>query len=1156
MFGLDVSKDMEAIRRLIGVCPQHNVLYDRLTVRQHLVLFARVKGMRMEQVQTAVTDMSRDAELLPFLDQYVESLSGGQKRKLSVSLALLGDNRVVFLDEPTAGMDPASRRSAWALLEKKKAGRLIILTTHSMEEADRLSDRIAIMASGRLQCCGSSLFLKRTYGAGYSLDVLHEPDEGGQAGIVGCVHRHIPEAEVVSRVPMEVVMKVRFDRAAAFPALLEELDQQRPAWGINSVSVEPTTLEEIFLKVAQTASEAEKEGGGGDGREEEEKQDGGGDGVLSHGVGANGYAGVSARPSALHLFGLQLYALFVKRYIHSRRSPRMWRFAIGTPLILTLIGGAIRTKTPGAFPIKAMTTSDYSPLLLPMLNTSSSPLLPPPLWSSLGVDTVMPLSPLALNLTSPAVPLGQTTIDGMAQWLWSSVTSGGGGPYYGAYAASTEGGVGQLQLFVNTSAVFSLPSFLNLYDTALLRSATGSANASILTSVQPFPRTLQEQSLSNAFTTPIFLSIALSAVSSFFAFYAVYERKSGVQHLQHISGLTPAAYWLGHWLFDYLTFLFTATLILLTLSAFGTPDLLSLAALPVTLLTIVLYGLAIVPFAYAFSTPFKDPVMAQGLLMALCSVTSGYLVTLSLILDLLPSTRATNATLKFFYRLLPPFCLGEIITGLSSRTVVIIYGRVMPIWSFDLIGWPMVYLLVDVIVFSLLLGLRAHWRRAYNLLRQSWQQRHDAEGGWQRVDGGAGVPVDVSPVQVEDPEVVAERERLSASTGPIEGEQVTVRGLRVVYPAQGKTSAKVALDDVYLSVRGSECLGLLGVNGAGKTSLLKVLTNEVLPTRGSMFLAGIDPAVDPAAVYQRVGYCPQFDALIDELTGRDHLTLFARIKGPHLLPTPGAKHLHVAVFHHCCSTLTPLLCVWCVGVHGAALPRLVQHLVSRLDLQVGVIDRPVKEYSGGNKRKLCVGLALIGEPSIVFLDEPSTGVDPFSRRLMWSLISSTMRGRSVILTSHLMEEVEALCQRIAILSHGRLQCTGTSKQLIARYGDNLEVHVQVKDPAVKATVVDAIRRTLPAAQCAQVDDVTMRWQVPASAEFAGGWEGRGGGGGMTLGGGGRGGVTVGRLFGWMEGIKTSVASGEGGMDYTVRQQTLEQVFLRLAALDAVEREEV
>ena len=721
--------------------------------------------------------------------------------------------------------------------------------------------------------CGVST--RDRYGAGYSLDVLHEPDEAAQQAIVGCVHRHIPEAELVSRVPMEVVMKVRFDRASAFQALLEELEQQRPTWGINSVSVDPTTLEEIFLKVAQTASEAEKE----------EKQ-GGADPLPA--AGANGYAPLAShsRPPPVRLFLLQLYALFIKRYIHSRRSPRMWRLAIGAPLFLTLIGMAIRTKTPPTYPVKALTTSDYSPLLLPIFNTSSSASLPPPLWSSFGVDHVLPLTPAELNLTSSISPLGAPTISGMAQWLWNSVTTGGG-PYYGAYASSTDGGVGQLQVFFNTSAVFSLPAFLTLYDSALYRAAMGAPNASITASVQPFPTTLQEQSLVNAFTTPIFLSIALSAVSSFFAFYAVYERKCNVQHLQHISGLSPAAYWLGHWLFDYLTFLFTACLICIVLAAFGTPDLLSADSAQVTGLAIALYGLAIVPFAYAFSTPFKEPVIAQGLLMALCSIASGYLVLLSLILDIIPSTRSLNATLKFFYRLLPPFCLGEIISGLSSRTVILIHGRVMPLWSFELIGWPMLYLLVDVLAFSLLLALRAHWRRIHSLLRQAWQRQQRRAP----LAGDEAHLVDVDPVQVEaDPEVIAERARLFASTGPVQGEQVTVRGLRVVYPSQGKTGPKVALDDVYLSVRDSECLGLLGVNGAGKTTLLKVLTDEVLPTRGSMFLAGIDPAVDPAAVYQRVGYCPQFDALIDELTGRDHLTLFARIKGAILHATALPTH--------------------------------------------------------------------------------------------------------------------------------------------------------------------------------------------------------------------------------------------------------------------------
>ena len=226
-------------------------------------------------------------------------------------------------------------------------------------------------------------------------------------------------------------------------------------------------------------------------------------------------------------------------------------------------------------------------------------------------------------------------------------------------------------------------------------------------------------------------------------------------------------------------------------------------------------------------------------------------------------------------------------------------------------------------------------------------------------------------------------------------------------------------------------------------------------------------------------------------------------------------------------------------MYGAELTDVVQRLVDCLDLQQGIIDRPVKEYSGGNKRKLCVGVALIGEPQIVFLDEPSTGVDPFSRRLMWTLIASTMKGRSVILTSHMMEEVQALCQRICILSKGRMQCLGSAQQLIERYGDGYEVHIAVKSNEVKAAVVAEIQSSLPAAVCPQMDDVTMKWQVSASAHFVDGAQ-----------------VSPARLFGWAEQLKrtaalatVNMAADSSLLEYVIKDQTLEQVFLRLAARD-------
>ena len=113
--------------------------------------------------------MLGEIDLLSQKTQLSKTLSGGQKRKLSVAIAMIGNSKIVMLDEPTSGMDTSARRNLWEMLKKNKAGRIVILTTHYMDEADILGDRIAIMAEGGVQCTGSSLFLKNRYGVGYNL---------------------------------------------------------------------------------------------------------------------------------------------------------------------------------------------------------------------------------------------------------------------------------------------------------------------------------------------------------------------------------------------------------------------------------------------------------------------------------------------------------------------------------------------------------------------------------------------------------------------------------------------------------------------------------------------------------------------------------------------------------------------------------------------------------------------------------------------------------------------------------------------------------------------------------------------------------------------------------------------------------------------------
>ena len=156
----------------MGVCPQHDVLFDLLTPAEHLSIFYDFKGGNSKLKKREISDLIRDVGLIPDKHKVAGSLSGGNRRKLSVAIAMCGQSKLVLLDEPTAGMDLSARRQMWDMLKNYRRDKIIILTTHYMDEADVLGDRIGIMAKGKLMCLGSSLFLKKRFGAGYKLTMV------------------------------------------------------------------------------------------------------------------------------------------------------------------------------------------------------------------------------------------------------------------------------------------------------------------------------------------------------------------------------------------------------------------------------------------------------------------------------------------------------------------------------------------------------------------------------------------------------------------------------------------------------------------------------------------------------------------------------------------------------------------------------------------------------------------------------------------------------------------------------------------------------------------------------------------------------------------------------------------------------------------------
>ncbi len=206
-------------------------------------------------------------------------MSGGQKRKLSLGMALIGGTKVVILDEPTSGMDPQARREIWDLLLELRGGRTILLTTHFMEEADVLGDRIAIMAAGKVQCCGTTAFLKKYYGAGFTLKLTlkeqslgpsttssmsnaNQNIEGSQASrhppsfkILAVVQKHIPNASLKRDArsdanSSEVFLTLPADTAttAALTTMFTDLNGNKSGLGIQTIGLQQTTMDEVFLR--------------------------------------------------------------------------------------------------------------------------------------------------------------------------------------------------------------------------------------------------------------------------------------------------------------------------------------------------------------------------------------------------------------------------------------------------------------------------------------------------------------------------------------------------------------------------------------------------------------------------------------------------------------------------------------------------------------------------------------------------------------------------------------------------------------------------------------------------------------------------------------------------------------------------------------------
>jgi ABC-2 type transport system ATP-binding protein len=238
-----------------------------------------------------------------------------------------------------------------------------------------------------------------------------------------------------------------------------------------------------------------------------------------------------------------------------------------------------------------------------------------------------------------------------------------------------------------------------------------------------------------------------------------------------------------------------------------------------------------------------------------------------------------------------------------------------------------------------------------------------------------------------------------------------------------------ALDGLDLEVEQGTVLGVLGPNGAGKTTAVRILTTLLRADGGTARVAGLDVAAEPARVRERIGLSGQYAAVDERLTGRENLVMFARL---HRMPRQRARER-------------------------------ADELLERFDL-TDARDRVVKNYSGGMRRRLDLASALLGTPEVLFLDEPTTGLDPRSRIEMWDVIDELVKGGvTLLLTTQYLEEADQLADAIVVVDHGRVIARGTADELKKQVGgETLELVVEhEEDLAVAEEVVAAVALAHP-----------------------------------------------------------------------------------------------
>ncbi|XP_041937948.1 ATP-binding cassette sub-family A member 5 [Alosa sapidissima] len=1085
IYGSPVAEIAEGseMKQLVGICPQFNIIFDVLTVEEHLHIFAAIKGILPSNIDAEVSKVLKDLDLEKIMDAQAKNLSGGQKRKLSVGIAILGDPKILLLDEPTAGMDPCSRHQVWSLLRNRRADRVTVLSTHYMDEADILADRKAVISQGQLKCVGSSLYLKTKCGVGYHLRM--SVSEGCEVDtIASLVKQHVPKAQLSRQQEAELTFTLPFESMDTFPGLFAELDC-RPDLGITNYGVSMTTLEDVFLRLEaeaevdqadysvfnqeqQVTVEEEEDGASMDDTDQK---------LLTFSTGRQDL--VSGHALWRQQFGTVawLHTLNLQR----EKKPVIYTFMLflvflSAVLILSLATGNIQIHSPDRQFLPIYLLRRHQPH-----HKYTTPLL---VQNSSDSD----ISSFIQSLEAQDI-----RVELMRKADYMSVA-----PHSAAINVTGSSKGFSYCLAFNSTTVHSLPMVVNVLSNALLKGLNGTGH--INTWAKPFDYQLPDStSYALVYIEAVILGMLAAGMPAYFAMDHTRDREIKCRSTLRISGLVPSAYWCGQAAIDIPFYYLILTCMTCTLFSFHSTKLLTSSNLTAVVLCLIGFGPAMILFTYCVSFMFTRVQSNRDFFsvvsMMVC-VVSASTVQLTFVNDWGSVTRILHSTLCFFNPLYPLMgCLNCITKATFIPSIV----EDELLWKGLLIAVLAPYLQCILLLF-LLRWLELHYGGKTMKNDQLCRISSKPKGKVQR-----------NPEENldEDEDVMVEKARVKeALTCQCCEEKpvIVVSNLRKQFKdrREGFSFSKkrrVATKNISFCVRKGEVLGLLGPNGAGKSTIMHMLAGDTDPTAGQILMGDYSTDFRPVdSQLEHVGYCPQVNPLWPRVTLQEHLHIYAAIKGLRTQDVPG----------------------------------IIRRVVNALELKEH-LHKQAKNLSGGIKRKLCFAISMLGNPQIVLLDEPSTGMDPKSKQRMWRAIRAAFKNkqRGAILTTHYMEEAEAVCDRVAIMVSGQLRCIGSIQHLKGKYGRGYSLEIKLREELTGlqqvALLHKEILRIFPHAARQESFATLMVYKIPMEDV-----------------------KSLAQAFSQLESAKQNFNFEE----YNFSQSTLEQVFMEFAKEQESEEDEV